>query len=132
MRSTGPRRSGHMQAIMALIRGDHFGLVDDDLGLLVRCDIDQPAFINGCSFAIGLGRLHGVQYGAGFPDVVFGWSKYLIGQANLVGWIAHFPTIPKVAERLACAMNPASSEKSPNGPSTGKIPCMRQAATIAD
>ena len=70
---------------MALIRGDHFGLVDDDLGLLVRCDIDQPAFINGCSFAIGLGRLHGVQYGAGFPDVVFGWSKYLIGQANLVG-----------------------------------------------
>jgi len=60
MRSAGPRRSGHMQAIMALLKGDHFGFVDDDLGLLDRCDIDQPAFINGCPFSIGFDCSHGV------------------------------------------------------------------------
>ena len=57
--------------------------------------------------------------------------KTSFASAICLGWIAHFPTIPSVADRRACALKPSSSEKSPNGPSTGSTPCVRHAATIA-
>jgi hypothetical protein len=45
--------------IRGLVTGDHLGLADDHLCLLDRCDVDQPTFVDGGSFAFGLGLFHG-------------------------------------------------------------------------
>ena len=46
------------------------------------------------------------------------------------GWIAHLPSQPRTAARLAWARNPSGSEKSPNGPSIGRSPWARAATTM--
>ena len=57
--------------------------------------------------------------------------KTSLASLTWLGWIAHLPTMPIVAERRAWAVKPSASEKSPKGPSTGRTPLARQAATIA-
>ena len=50
--------------------------------------------------------------------------------ANLFWVYCPLPTMPIVADRFAWAIYPGSSEISPNGPSTGRIPLALHAATI--
>ena len=47
-----------------------------------------------------------------------------------LGWITHFPSQPRTAERVAADWKPSSSRKSANGPSIGRRPCARAATTI--
>ena len=45
------------------------------------------------------------------------------------GWIAHLPSQPSTAARLAWARKPSGSLKSPKGPSMGRKPLARAATT---
>jgi hypothetical protein len=46
------------------------------------------------------------------------------------GWIAHLPSHPSAAARRAADRYPSASLRSPNGPSIGRSPSERHAATM--
>jgi hypothetical protein len=46
------------------------------------------------------------------------------------GWIAHFPTMPRLRARIASRRYIASLRRSPNGPSTASILAARAAIVI--
>jgi hypothetical protein len=86
--------------------GDHLGLAHDHLGLLDRGDVDQPALVDGRARALALASSIAARISRASVTAASDGVKTSLASATCLGWIAHLPTMPSVADRAPARGSP--------------------------